>query len=281
MEKSILEKIYNENSRIKQIYISTCVRAFTNIIRNKYNLEPYNDINQPAIFFGLYKESDYMKLSHHRSLAVVIYAGTDALNVYSHRYKDIYINYISILRQNNVKLLSISKWILNDLISIDIKSKYINFNLIDEDIFSPVKKGKSIYIYTSKRNPVFYGSNIYGQIIKELPDINFIITTKASHKRDKLRDVYGKCFIGLRLTAHDGNANTVQELGLCGIKCIHNGLMPNAIRWDNKDDIIKNILEEQKTVGQIDNQMADKVKNFLDVDNKDPSWLYTNHYKSF
>lgn len=60
---------------------------------------------------------------------------------------------------------------------------------------------------------------------------------------DKVKKLYEKCFIGLRLTKHDGNSNTVQELGLHGIKCCYNGdpNNPSVIEWNSADDVIKSI----------------------------------------
>ena len=48
-------------------------------------------------------------------------------------------------------------------------------------------------------------------------------------------EVYKKCFIGLRLTDHDGNANTVQELKAMNIPVIHNGDDDNCPDTSNND----------------------------------------------
>ncbi len=273
-----VEEILNKNNRINQIYISKSVKSFSQRIKNKYKLIDYYNIYQPTIFFGLYSHIDFKKIQQHKSLVIIIYGGTDALNILNSRNKKTYKKYIQYLKLKHVKSLSISKCISNDLYKLCIKSYYINFNLIDKNIFIPVKKGNSVYIYTSSKNPQFYGSRIYNFIIKELSHINFIVATKSSYNREELINIYSKCFIGLRLTKHDGNANTVQELGLCGIKCIHNGSMPNAIPWNNVENVIDNILDEQKTIEQIDYKLADRVKKILDT-NGEPLWLYTNYYK--
>ena len=52
-------------------------------------------------------------------------------------------------------------------------------------------------------------------------------------------EIYSKCFIGLRLTEHDGNANTVQEFNSMNIPIIFNG--DGGIKWEDENDIINTI----------------------------------------
>lgn len=40
------------------------------------------------------------------------------------------------------------------------------------------------------------------------------------------------CFLGLRFTCFDGNANTSIELGLMGRKCICLNDYPNCVHWN-------------------------------------------------
>ena len=49
--------------------------------------------------------------------------------------------------------------------------------------------------------------------------------------------IYAECFIGLRLTEHDGNANTVQEFEAMKIPIIHNQ-SEYGLKWKNINDII-------------------------------------------
>ena len=95
--------------------------------------------------------------------------------------------------------------------------------------------------------------------------------TKAVNYSD-IYLAYQKCFIGLRLTKHDGNANTVQELGMCGIKSFYNGdsLLESAIPWKNANDIIEKIENESKTIGSTDILLSKKVKEYLKPNN---NWL--------
>jgi hypothetical protein len=54
-------------------------------------------------------------------------------------------------------------------------------------------------------------------------------------------EIYKKCFVGVRLTNKDGNANTVLEMGRLGIPVIFNGNESNSISYEKNNIIdIKN-----------------------------------------
>lgn len=109
---------------------------------------------------------------------------------------------------------------------------------------------------------------LYSCFEKGSDKLNGLLPPPFKHyERKELRDkVFPNCFLGIRLTHHDGLAGGVQELGLMGIKSVWNGGTPSAIGWKNLQDIVKAVREEQKTVGEIDYKMAEKVKEFLTLD---------------
>ncbi len=49
-------------------------------------------------------------------------------------------------------------------------------------------------------------------------------------------DIYKECFIGLRLTPKDGNANMVQEMEAMEIPVIHNQ-SEYGLKWKDINDI--------------------------------------------
>lgn len=72
----------------------------------------------------------------------------------------------------------------------------------------------------------------------------------------------------MRLTDHDGLSATVQELGLMGVKCIHNGCSPSALNYNTFNDICKHIDNEMLKIGQTDVNTALAVKNYLIINNE-------------
>ena len=96
-----------------------------------------------------------------------------------------------------------------------------------------------------------------------------------SVKRTQLPDLYRKCFMGLRLTPHDGCSCTAIELGLMGRRIVWNGDSPNAIKWRTLDDVAAAIREEMKLIGQTRERVREDVEKFINVPDY---WLDTDFY---
>lgn len=60
----------------------------------------------------------------------------------------------------------------------------------------------------------------------------------------------------------------MQELGLMGIKSIHNGDSPSCLNYVTFDDICKHIDNEIKTIGSQDIELANSVRQYLTLDPK-------------
>ena len=279
---------------IKQGRVSSYISYFKPFFFKTFNLTNYSNKNTPCVFFGCYTDDDLASIYNHKSISVIVWAGNDSNYK---KYRSAFKALMYTKRMKNVFHISISNYIFNDLNFFNIKSLKIPFCISDMNTFNPIHKGKCIYYYTNFCNPERYGANIFNKIYKELKDkYKFIITVcKQQMLRQKgmysvkypfLKEAkyysnvylaYKESFIGLRLTTHDGNANTVQELGMCGIKCFYNGdpLLKSAIPWKNSNDIIKRIEEESKTIGTKNVKLSQEVKDYLKPNN---SWLDIRMY---
>ncbi len=226
---------------IKVSNVSKALEHFEPRYLNKFNLVKYNpetDSTNPVIFFGLYDHHDFKKVVEHQGLKFLIWGGTDCDDRYKIRKNSIYV----IKKITKLRHIAISKCIQERLSKYEIESELIDFSLIDENLFKPVEKlGDSIYIYNgfSKGNEYIYGENIYKKVVEMLPDFKFILSNELNVSWETMPSIYANCFIGLRLTDGDGNANTVQEFNAMGIPIIFNG--ENGIPWTNEIDIIENI----------------------------------------
>lgn len=250
--------------KINQINISESVYFFSEKIKNKYNLKDYNDPTKPAIFWGMYRDEDIYKISKHNSKSVIVWRGSDAKMCWK---------YIDILKQlKDVTHISISTSIQESLNKNGIKSKLIP---IKPNIFKKNLKprGNKIYFYYGKETEKaykFYGGEIVNQLMKLLP-YEFILTTKETYNEEELEKIYEDCFIGLRLTDHDGIANTVCDMGLMGRRCIHNGDIPNCIKYTDINDIITSIELEYNLRHNDNSEIVDYVYNYLNISD---DWLY-------
>ena len=175
----------------------------------------------------------------------MIWGGTDCDDRYKIRKNSIHV----IKKITNLFHIAISECIKARLDKYQIPNQLINFSLVDKNLFCPVDiLGNSIYIYNGfkKGNEYIYGVNIYKKVVEELPQFDFIYSNQLDKSWESMPKVYSECFIGLRLSDGDGNANTVQEFNSMNIPIIFNG--PGGIGWKTHTDIIDTIerIFEQK-----------------------------------
>ncbi|XWV24943.1 multiple glycosyltransferase domain containing protein [Tupanvirus deep ocean] len=290
--------MHREDIPIKQIYIARHLRmGFGEVIKKSTDLQEYNDPYLPVIFYGVWSKEDLNVLIGNKSLKVIIWSGGD-INYAPYREKhinDMVINNISEIKKlTKIVHISKSNFISKSLDSFGINHMNIPYITVDYNKFKPVPKGNSIYVYTSPVMTKYYGSDLYEKIVEKYKNINFIFACcEASHqyimrtgykskynikyyKKDDLIDnIYPKCFLALRLTVHDGIANTVQELGLMGIKSVHNGNGPSCLNYNTFEDICRHIDNEIKTIGVCDTELANKVKAYLKLS---PDFYNTKFY---
>jgi len=246
IEKAIISKmlLYVENMEefIKNItnnsYVSDGLQTFKERFKKCYLKNGYNN-NGICVFFGMYSNKDIQILEKHNGIKFLIWGGTDCNWNYDFRCKNIEI----IKNIPNVYHIAISKDIQERLHLKYLKTLFLDLNLVDKKLFKPVsKKGDSIFIYNGyiKGKEGLYGEKIYKIIVKKLNNFKFIYSNELNSPYEKMPEIYAKCFIGLRLTEHDGNANMVQEMKAMNIPVVHN-LSDYGLKWNNIDDIIKYI----------------------------------------
>jgi len=286
-------KIYIKEHEIpiKQLHMNAQLKiTFMEDMQKMYNLVEYNNDYEPAIFYGLMTNDDITVLEKNKSLKIIIWIGGDInylINRSDSVAKNIKANVDRILKIPKVKHISISSFISNSLINLRLPFKMVPFMGIDFSKYKPIQKGPSIYLYTAIGAEKYYGIDMYAKLIEKYKHINFIVTccwlsyqeiiknpkmdkygTKYYTKEELINNVYPKCFIGLRLTDHDGLSATVQELGLMGIKCVHNGSSPSTLNYKTFEDICQHIDSESLTIGKKDVELSETVSKYLTIDPK-------------
>ena len=245
------------------------VQFFRSQFLKKWGLENYSNPNRPAVFFGLYKKQWHLIRSH-KSLAIIVFAGSDVLHLKTDS------SMIRFLRNRpNTYFIAISNFIENDLKDLNIPFISKAITPVEYKKPTPVPLGNCVYMYSALKKKEFYGENFLRVIKRKLPKIKFIVAYHNTYTATKLKSVYKKCFIGLRLTKHDGLSNTAVELGMFGRKVIWNGNTPNAINYKTVNDIINLIKKEQLKIGETNRLLAKSVYNYVNI-NKD--WLDTEYY---
>jgi hypothetical protein len=229
-----------KNNNIKQAYISNSLEHLKSRFLKKYSLIEYNNnnLNIPTIFFGLYTSEDLKILTTNNiNNKFIIFGGSEVANI------------TKIKHLNDLKYISISRNIQDRLLKYNITSTLVNFNLVDHTIFKPLSFGeksisKKIFVYNGIRkkldNYKIYNQILINKIVKRLPNFEFIFSNTLNLPYEKMPEIYRQCFIGLRLTESDGNANMVQEMEAMNIPVVHNH-SDYGLKWKNIWDIIKYI----------------------------------------
>jgi hypothetical protein len=245
------------NLGISHIYISNDLKHLERICE-LYNLKKKYRQSEPILMFGLYNADDYRVLNSHKSTIYIMWGGTDE----------------QMISPKTLELLLVSKHIHHIAISKDIEKRlltrgldrvtYINLDLTNYLVFKPIeKKGHKIFIYNgyNKGQEDKYGKHIYEEVMNKLPEYDYILSNELGGiKNEKMFDVYKQCFIGLRLTNYDGNANMVGELKAMDIPVIHN-LSDYGIKWSNAKDVINIIKTYRKKGTNIDMYNLNQLDN--------------------
>lgn len=250
--------------RIKQFLCITGIhfeRGFT----EKYGFVPYTNVNEPLFISGFGREilKNLDRISKHKSLIVLRWAGGDLIWFLTHP-----IQARRIASMKNIHHIAISRCLERDLKTLGVPYTFLPISVYKNNDIKPEPLGDSIYVYRFKDSK--YGLECNQRLEKLLPDIYFIKSESVfSYPRSALFELYRKCFLGLRMTNHDGLSNTVCEMGLMGRKVLHNGDTPNCIHYGNPNDIsgiAQVIRNEYNNRHNIDpGKIAQEVYNYLDV----------------
>lgn len=272
--------IFHKN-KIFQVYISRSLKHFDRIKRI-YNLKKYYNKKLPLLVFGLYNYIDLSIIKNHKNKIYIIWGGSDLDNRFEISKK--IINKIRKLK--NIYHLSISTNIEDRLNKLKFKHIRIKFNLADPILFKPVNNSdaKYIYIYNGlvAGREWIYGKEIYEEVMRRIPEFKYILSNTLKLTYEEMPKIYSTCFIGLRLTINDGNANTSQELELMKIPIIHNGDCSNCIKWNNVDDVEREIRIRNI---QLFNNNISEYKNILFISNDNATnnlikW-YSNNFNVY
>lgn len=251
---------------IKQCYVSRAMRFFQDDFREKYGLFNYRSRNRPAIFFGCYNNKDLSAILKHRSLAVIVWGGSDSM-------KD---QYVSQLNHPRIKHIAQSKWIEQDLIRHGITSLQVPVTPFRIGGLKPCVNGNHIYVYTSRLKPEAYGSKHYTKLFEVFGRERFIVANSKTFTKSALYGVYSNCFLGLRLLEHDGLGVTNCELGVMGRHVVTNNNLPNSINYKTFDDIADIIRDQEKLIGKTNHDLSLQVRKYLSISN---DWLNPSYYE--
>ena len=225
---------------VRQAHVSSSLSHFAKRFYQTHNLRPYDTPTQPAVFFGMYNDRDRVAVLRHGAATVVVPGGSDVPNVRPVQ---------ELVRGRAIWILSISGDVQTRLHKLGIQTMRVFLNMVDKTLFRPVPKadlGNKVFVYNGwqKDAPLnwkIYNGSIMSEVAARLPHVHFIYSQGLNVPHEKMPDIYRQCSIGVRLTSHDGNANTVQEFEAMQIPIIHNQ-STYGLKWANADDVVKHVL---------------------------------------
>lgn len=260
--------------RITQGAVSDSLAFFKDAFLNKYGLNNYYNPNQPAVFFGCYNKRDMAKLINHKNLALLVFGGTDAEKL---KYKPNRLAYLK--NDKKIRFAAISSFVENDLHNLGLSFVRVPVCPVPFGRFKNAPLGDCVYMYSSHKKPEKYNEYLGREVEKRMKGFKFIFNydNGLGHiGQEDMESVYRKCFIGMRLTLHDGLPLTVIELGLMGRRCLYNGRIPNAIPWTNINDICEKIEKEY-----LERERLNTIKTSIETSRYieiGQTWLETSRY---
>jgi len=295
-------KYRKENEKIEQLYLSVNLYKYKDDkrIHSCHKLNDYKDIYKPCFFYGIAKEQDIDAILNHKGKKYVIFSGGDIDLLYhinkNTAYTNTRWNFLKKLHNlDEIYYIPRSEFMINDMKLLNYKYTYYPFYGDAYSTYDIKPKGNKIYFYTyPDYQKYLYGHSVVQEIKKRKPEYEFIQLThnnaylqnkefcdanniSTCESNDELIKKYQQCFIAIRLTNHDGIANSVLELGSLGIKTIYNDSnCPAALTYNSIDDVINHIENEKKTIGTIDDKFVENVKKFI---TPDENIYYTSFYE--
>jgi hypothetical protein len=254
------EQVKEKKHRAGQMYISKSVESFKKEFSSRYNLAPYSSKTKPLVIFGMYRDEDYVVYQRHRGGIIVVWCGSDGMQITKKRKR-------IIKSQPRARHIVTSIYTAKDL-SVSGIPYIIRPITPAPNIIDLQPRGDNLYCYTGN-DPAFYNKAL-AEEVGVRTGLKVIYADCNTYSKQELWEVYKSCFMGLRLTLHDGVPTTVIELALMGRRSAFNGGIPGSIPWRNIDDLCETVLKEFELRHQPNDDIAKSMYDYLNIDN---SWL--------
>lgn len=245
--------------RITQCHVSKSIEQFREPLKDKYALTEIIDILQPVVFFGMYRDEDVELIKTLKG--ILVWCGSDSIAIPE--------EWLPILKDEKIIHIAKSKFISDDLNKFDIPHTILPITPTSPTSGIVCPRGDDMYFYYSASCADFYGMYLT-EGVKKRTGLKIHRVAHGDMNPIEVIETYKKCFLGLRLTAHDGLPNTVLELALMGRKSIHNGEMPCAIPYKDVDDICESVMREYDSRHEPNEYIAQATKDYLNIGD---AWL--------
>ena len=125
-------------------------------------------------------------------------------------------------------------WLADELFAKGIQAKVVTFPTNLHPEVTPLPKEERIAVYFGN-NPNHYGALQVQQLMECLPGVEWHTYQYGHHDQEQLRELIAASRMTLRLTVHDGSANTCREFMEAGRLAICTVPLPYAVRVPHDD----------------------------------------------
>ncbi len=226
---------------IKQVYVSGGVKFFRQGFKDRWGMGDYNNIRKPAIFIGMYNNTDIEVLKRHKGFKVVWLTGVDRGNAQQ------------VMSVPGV-VFCLSKigldWFKETMGGVPDQYKVVRLPIKDYSGFEPVPLGKNVYCYVGKGNNK---GKFREELIREIAAKSrhpflFGIQGQSIHRIKK--QYYTQSFINIKLNPFAGTTSAY-ELAHMGRRSVCNRADLWYINWQDVDHVVDIIEEESKKIGMM------------------------------
>ena len=230
---------------IKQVRFSNSVKFFEKGFCERWNMHPYNDINAPCFFAGVYSQEDVDVINKHKAFKVILNTG---------KVREIFLNI------NKKNVIVMEGWINCDFIKFKYPMKHVYIPLKDFSMFKPNTMGKKVYCYLG--NKAMQDSMGFGLMEKLKKAIPYeVIYGYQGHPIEFVKkNYYDECFVNIKPNIV-GGFTTAQELAHMGRMTISNALAPFCKPYSDIAEICHLINKESKKIGTIQPSCMGKFYN--------------------
>ena len=227
-----------------KLRVSSSIAPFREKAEKIWGLERYRwpqDIFKPVVFFGMYHIGDYLRYMSHMGENVIVWAGSDIIN----------------LKKGNNKILrfwfrNIDNYCENDLERQELEEvgieAFVRPTFLEDIDDFPVSFTPSVnpvvYISTRPGREKEYGLELIKRLKDELPEITFkVFDGTISNKvfNEEIKD----CQCGLRTNEHDGFSEITAKSVLMGQYPITRIKYPMIDNYKTEEELIE-LLQELK-----------------------------------
>lgn len=257
---------------INQVHWGSGIQFFKQDFLKRWNLQEYNNPNEPSLFVGLYDDNDRKIFLNHKSYKVLYFAGIDLchqnLSLVTTSPKTCCIGYGS-------------DWLYRILDNYKIPYSPTRILLKSFDDFTPTPLGENIYVYKGLKGnrPNHYQ---WDEVVKPLQQVfgeDRVIYTQNLPLNELKEKYYKDCFVYIRPNPL-GGGTAMFELGHMGRRTITNehSNFPTCSGYNNLNEMLDLIMEESKKIGTIQTKVANQLKSLFDHKG---DWLNIKHYTNW